>query len=95
MVDLAVPRDIESEVAQLDDVFLYTVDEWNLKLFDISNNQHPVFEKDISVGFGIETIFPYEDKLFLGSDFGMYIFDISAANYPVELSNYQHSSGLK
>jgi glutamyl-tRNA reductase len=26
MVDLAVPRDIESEVAQLDDVFLYTVD---------------------------------------------------------------------
>nr|WP_315469044.1 glutamyl-tRNA reductase [uncultured Undibacterium sp.] len=27
MVDLAVPRDIESEVAQLDDVFLYTVDD--------------------------------------------------------------------
>jgi glutamyl-tRNA reductase len=27
MVDLAVPRDIEPEVAQLDDVYLYTVDE--------------------------------------------------------------------
>ena len=27
MVDLAVPRDIEPEVAQLDDVFLYTVDD--------------------------------------------------------------------
>lgn len=27
MVDLAVPRDIESEVGQLDDVFLYTVDD--------------------------------------------------------------------
>lgn len=27
MVDLAVPRDIESEVTQLDDVFLYTVDD--------------------------------------------------------------------
>ncbi|MFZ3038128.1 MAG: glutamyl-tRNA reductase [Rugosibacter sp.] len=27
MVDLAIPRDIESEVAQLDDVFLYTVDD--------------------------------------------------------------------
>jgi glutamyl-tRNA reductase len=27
MVDLAVPRDIESEVAALDDVFLYTVDD--------------------------------------------------------------------
>ncbi len=27
MVDLAVPRDIEPEIAQLDDVYLYTVDE--------------------------------------------------------------------
>ena len=27
MIDLAVPRDIESEVARLDDVFLYTVDD--------------------------------------------------------------------
>ena len=27
MVDLAVPRDVESEVAELDDVFLYYVDD--------------------------------------------------------------------
>lgn len=27
MIDIAVPRDIESEVSQLDDVFLYTVDD--------------------------------------------------------------------
>src|SRR5690606_5755369 len=27
MVDLAVPRDIEQEIAKLDDVFLYTVDD--------------------------------------------------------------------
>jgi glutamyl-tRNA reductase len=27
MVDLAVPRDIEPEVAQLGDVYLYTVDD--------------------------------------------------------------------
>jgi glutamyl-tRNA reductase len=27
MVDLAVPRDIEEEVAKLDDVFLYTLDD--------------------------------------------------------------------
>jgi glutamyl-tRNA reductase len=27
MVDLAVPRDIEPEVAKLDDVYLYTVDD--------------------------------------------------------------------
>jgi glutamyl-tRNA reductase len=27
MVDIAVPRDIEAEVAELDDVYLYTVDD--------------------------------------------------------------------
>ena len=27
MVDLAVPRDVEQEVLELDDVFLYTVDD--------------------------------------------------------------------
>ena len=27
MVDLAVPRDIEPEIAELDDIFLYTVDD--------------------------------------------------------------------
>jgi glutamyl-tRNA reductase len=27
MLDIAIPRDIEPEVAQLDDVFLYTVDD--------------------------------------------------------------------
>ena len=27
MFDLAVPRDIEPEVGELDDVFLYTVDD--------------------------------------------------------------------
>jgi glutamyl-tRNA reductase len=30
MIDLAVPRDIEPEVAELDDVFLYTVDDLGL-----------------------------------------------------------------
>lgn len=29
MVDLAVPRDIEAEVAELDDIFLYSVDDLN------------------------------------------------------------------
>jgi len=27
MVDIAVPRDIETEVAELDDVYLYTIDD--------------------------------------------------------------------
>jgi glutamyl-tRNA reductase len=37
MVDLAVPRDIESQVGELDDVYLYTIDDLN-KVVD--KNQH-------------------------------------------------------
>jgi glutamyl-tRNA reductase len=37
MVDLAVPRDIETEVGNLDDIYLYTIDDLN-KVVD--KNQH-------------------------------------------------------
>ena len=37
MVDLAVPRDIESQVGELDDIYLYTIDDLN-KVVD--RNQH-------------------------------------------------------
>ena len=70
--------------------YLYTVDEWDLKLFNINNIEQPAFEKNVSVGFGIETIFPYKNKLFLGSNMGMYIYDISFAANPQLLSNYRH-----
>ena len=39
MVDLAVPRDIEPEVAALDDVFLYTVDDLALVVNDGLENR--------------------------------------------------------
>lgn len=69
---------------------LYTVDDKSLNLFDVSNKNTPIFLKNIPLGWGIETIFPYNDKLFIGSNRGMYIYDISNASAPKELSQYQH-----
>ena len=40
LVDLAIPRDIESEVSKLDDVFLYTLDDLvNIAQQGLSNRQ--------------------------------------------------------
>ncbi|MFC2086556.1 LVIVD repeat-containing protein [Bacteroidota bacterium] len=70
--------------------YLYAVDDDELKILNIENPETPEFVKEIQVGFGIETIFIRERLLFLGSRFGMYIFDISSPRNPVQLSNYQH-----
>lgn len=69
---------------------LYTVDSRNLKVFDISTASEPVHKQDIEIGFGIETIFPYQQKLFIGSQQGMYIYDIENPLNPVQMSIYSH-----
>ncbi|QDH81432.1 hypothetical protein FKX85_21315 [Echinicola soli] len=69
---------------------LYTVDDNDLRLFDISEKADPEFVKQIQLGWGIETIFPFKDKLFIGSTTGMHIYDISVPANPQQLSVYSH-----
>lgn len=69
---------------------LYTVDQSQLKVFNLENAEKPVFIKEIPLGFGIETIFPYQDKLFIGSTTGMHIYDASNPLLPTKLSTYAH-----
>ncbi|HEV7349376.1 hypothetical protein [Telluribacter sp.] len=70
--------------------FLYTVGQNNLHLFDISNPAKPASYSTVNIGWGIETIFPYKDKLFIGSSTGMYIYDNSNPSDPKQLSVFQH-----
>lgn len=71
---------------------LYTVDHTTLKVVDISNPAHPgaMPFKDVELGFDIETIFYYDDMLFIGSRSAMHIYDISRPHYPSELSVTRH-----
>ena len=69
---------------------LYTVDEQSLRLFDLQNPAAPVAGKQIPLGFGIETIFPQDHYLFLGTQRGMYIFDVATTTAPQQVSFYQH-----
>lgn len=70
--------------------YLYTVDNNTLNVFSLINEQQPVKVNDISVGFNIETLFSFEDKLYIGSRNGMFIYDISEPENPTFLSNVQH-----
>ncbi len=69
---------------------LYTVTSTNVKIFDIQNANDPVFKVDQPFGFGIETIFPLGNTLFLGSSQGMYIYDINNPLSPKLESVYRH-----
>jgi hypothetical protein len=73
------------------DNYLYTIDQSTLHVFDISNGATPTEVNTVSVGWNIETIFPHEDKLFIGSQNGMFIYDISTATSPVFLSEFSHA----
>ncbi len=71
---------------------LYTVSTDTLKLFSISEPANPKYtpERAIRVGFDIETIFPMDTLLFIGSRSGMYVYDITAPKFPTRLSEVRH-----
>jgi hypothetical protein len=69
---------------------LYAVDESRLKVFDLTDAENPVYADQVNLGWGIETIFPYEDKLFIGAQTGMHIYDVSIPTAPEHLSTFEH-----
>ena len=69
---------------------LYTVDHTNLKVFNIADPGQPVKQGDVSIGTGIETIFPKGNALFIGSQTGMFIYDVTNPIVPTQLSVYEH-----
>lgn len=69
---------------------LYTVTSNEILVLDISNPEKPVNIGKRHIGFNIETIFPLNNTLFIGSQNGMYIYDVSNPTYPEFLSNYTH-----
>jgi hypothetical protein len=66
--------------------YLYTVDKEDLKVFEITNAAQPVYKRSVPVGFEIETIYPFGDKLFIGSTSVVHIFSIADPSNPQKLS---------
>lgn len=70
---------------------LYTVSKSDLKVFNVSTPEKPSFVKTNTIGWNIETVFPYGKNLFIGSMTGMYIFDISNKDNPVQKGLFEHA----
>lgn len=66
--------------------YLYTVDKQDLKVFDISTPSNTNLVNTVPVGFEIETIFPFKNRLFIGSTSVIHIFNIDNPSTPVKLS---------
>ncbi len=73
------------------DETLYTVDESSLRLFDLASPTSPAAGPKLPLMFGVETIFPYDHYLFLGTQRGMYIYDVATPKSPRQVSFFQHA----
>ena len=69
---------------------LYVVDDNKLYAFSLASSDHPQLKSEVNVGFAIETIYSYEDKLFIGSRNAMYIYSIVDAGNPAILGEASH-----
>ena len=73
--------------------FLYAVDNLSLNVFDITNLDNPQDLGEEHVGWQIETIFSYEDYLYIGSTAGMFIYSLDTPSSPTYQSEISHIVG--
>ncbi len=70
---------------------LYAITEsHNVGIVDIRNAGNPQLLNSFFAGFDLQTIFPFEGKLFLGSAVGMFMYDVSNPQLPVSLGEFTH-----
>ena len=72
---------------------LYTVSTYELYTFNISNPREPKYVTKSAIANNqiIETIYPFKNKLFIGSTQGMFIYDVSTPGNPVKQGQFIHA----
>lgn len=70
--------------------YLYIVDGTELKAYSLEQTGAPSLTNKVDAGFIIETIFPFGDKLFLGSTDGMFIYSLADPSKPELLGLARH-----
>jgi hypothetical protein len=69
---------------------LYALDDSYLDIVDVRTPSAPQKKNEIALTWWPETLFPRDKTLFIGTRFGMYIFDLDNPDQPNQLSAYQH-----
>ena len=74
------------------DHYLYVIDDADMHVIDVEFAGNMVELNEINIGWNIETIFPFEDNLFIGSTSGMYIYSNEDPTNPTQLSVFEHAN---
>jgi hypothetical protein len=73
------------------DDYLYLLEtDYTLKVIDISNTAEPVEKYDKYIGWGLETMFIYDQYMYLGAQNGLYILSLENPANPYYTSMYSH-----
>ena len=70
--------------------YMYAVSQHSLRVIQVAEASNPLLHGAISLGWGIETIYPFKDKLFIGSNTGMFIYGLQNPQMPVMLGSFNH-----
>lgn len=70
--------------------YLYTVNQFRLSTYNITDQLAPAHTSTQQLGWNIETIYPFQNKLFIGSATGMFIYSISNPASPVREGSFTH-----
>lgn len=71
--------------------YLYTVVGQFLNVYDATNAKDPILKSTIDLNnTGVETIFPYGEYLFFGTQNGMLIYSLNNPKRPSYISTYSH-----
>lgn len=74
--------------------FLYVVDHHQLFSIQISDPHAPLLKTKTDVGMNIETIFPYQGNLFIGSSSSMYIYSLADPARPQRMAKADYSISM-
>jgi hypothetical protein len=69
---------------------LYALNNTSLNVFNVTNEQDPVNTISMNVGMNIETVFPFKNQLLIGSQSGMYVYNISNPDQPIQIGRMGH-----
>ncbi len=75
------------------DKTLYAVSTSDLQMFAIDNPANPQVWAKMNLGWDIETIFPWKDRLFVGSQNGVFIFNVTNPARPAQEAAFLHATG--
>lgn len=63
----------------------------DVTIFNVADASCPTKTKEVELQWGIETLFSYNENLFVGAETGMFIYDLSNPENPEYISSFEHA----